>query len=390
MINIGFLLNFPVEYKGGINYIKNLFYAVNKYHNHEVKITLFVPKNISKEYIAVFEPLANIVYTPIFQRRTFLWLLSRVSEKYLGFDYLVYNLLKKHAIDCISHSNYVYPFKSIKTINWIPDFQYLHYPNLWPTKQLTDTKKLHNYLVKKSEKIVLSSYSAYTDYKTVYPEFESKVKVLHFVSQPYQVLTESDFDATRVKKYVDDMPYFYVPNQFWAHKNHIVVFKACKILKDKGYKFRLLTSGFMKDYRSSNDPVVKLLEYVKDNDLEPVISNLGLIPYQDVFNLIINAKALINPSYFEGWSSTVEEAKTVGTLTLLSDIPVHREQDPLNAHFFNPDNEMQLAMIMEQVLSGQIVYNRPSIEALNKQLDNRTQQFGQGYVNLVKQLVNGN
>jgi glycosyltransferase involved in cell wall biosynthesis len=390
MINVGFLLNFPVEYKGGINYIKNLFYAINKYHNHEVKITLFVPKDIPNEYISIFAPLANIVYTPIFQRGTFSWLLSRLSEKYLGFDYLVYRLIRKHKIHCISHSNYVYPFKSIRTINWIPDFQYLHYPNLWPKKQLKDTKKLHNYLIKKSERILLSSYSAYNDYKTVYAKFESKVKVLHFVSQPYQILSESGISDTQVEKYVSDKPYFYLPNQFWAHKNHIVVFKACKILRDKGYKFQLLTSGFMKDYRSNNESVIKLLKYIKENDLEPIINNLSLIPYKDVFNLIISAKALINPSYFEGWSSTVEEAKTVGTLTLLSDIPVHREQDPLGAHYFNPDSEIQLATMMEQVLTGQIVYSRPSIDILNRQLDDKTQEFGQEYVALIKQLVDNN
>jgi glycosyltransferase involved in cell wall biosynthesis len=36
--------------------------------------------------------------------------------------------------------------------------------------------------------------------------------------------------------------------------------------------------------------------------------------------------ALINPSLFEGWSTTVEEAKSTGTPMILSDLGVHREQ----------------------------------------------------------------
>ncbi len=36
--------------------------------------------------------------------------------------------------------------------------------------------------------------------------------------------------------------------------------------------------------------------------------------------------ALINPSQFEGWSTTVEEAKSLGVKMLLSDLEVHKEQ----------------------------------------------------------------
>jgi hypothetical protein len=35
--------------------------------------------------------------------------------------------------------------------------------------------------------------------------------------------------------------------------------------------------------------------------------------------------AVIKPSLSEGWKTTVEEAKTVSTLLILSDIDVHHE-----------------------------------------------------------------
>jgi glycosyltransferase involved in cell wall biosynthesis len=50
----------------------------------------------------------------------------------------------------------------------------------------------------------------------------------------------------------------------------------------------------------------------------------------------------VNPSRFEGWSTTVEEAKAVGTPMLLSDIPVHREQAP-HADFFGTDDAAAMA-----------------------------------------------
>ena len=53
---------------------------------------------------------------------------------------------------------------------------------------------------------------------------------------------------------------------------------------------------------------------------------LGVIPYKDVLGLMRAAVAVINPSVMEGWSTTVEEAKSLGLPLILSDIPVHREQ----------------------------------------------------------------
>ena len=72
--------------------------------------------------------------------------------------------------------------------------------------------------------------------------------------------------------------------------------------------------------------------------------HLGLVPYEDVFGLNASAEALINPSLFEGWSTTVEEAKALGTRMLLSDISLHREQAP-DAMFFDPHSPAALAAL---------------------------------------------
>jgi glycosyltransferase involved in cell wall biosynthesis len=386
MINVGFMLNFPIEYKGGINYLKNLFYAIQQCKDTEVRVVLFVPDNMDDEYVTIFSPHAKIIRTKILKRKSFPWLLSRIGEKYFKYDPLAYFLLKRNNIRCISHSNYVCPDKKIKTINWIPDFQYLHFPDFWTSKQLSETSKLHKYLIKGSDKIVLSSYDAFNDFKTRYGNMSQKVEVIHFVSQPPANHADVSQQVSNVYK-TNDLPYFYLPNQFWTHKNHIAVFKACEILVRKGYNFQLLTSGHMKDFRGNDDHISHLIDYVKENNLENVIKFLGLISYTDVFDLITNATALVNPSYFEGWSSTVEEAKSVGTLTLLSNIPVHKEQNPSGARFFNPDSPVELAKIMEDVLINKIPFVKASPKVLKEQLDNRTKIFGQKYIDLVKNLT---
>ena len=50
MIRVGFLLKFTEDYKGGINYFKNLFYALNKHHSDYIEIFFFVTDNLTRFY----------------------------------------------------------------------------------------------------------------------------------------------------------------------------------------------------------------------------------------------------------------------------------------------------------------------------------------------------
>jgi glycosyltransferase involved in cell wall biosynthesis len=70
---------------------------------------------------------------------------------------------------------------------------------------------------------------------------------------------------------------------------------------------------------------------------------LGMVPYADVTALMAHSLAVINPSLFEGWSTSVEEAKAMGKAIVLSRIPVHVEQDPARASFFDPHSVRELA-----------------------------------------------
>ncbi len=58
------------------------------------------------------------------------------------------------------------------------------------------------------------------------------------------------------------------------------------------------------------------------------------------------AAAIIQPSYFEGWSMLVEDCRALGKQIILSDIPIHREQSPPDATFFNPNDIQQLSTIL--------------------------------------------
>jgi hypothetical protein len=73
---------------------------------------------------------------------------------------------------------------------------------------------------------------------------------------------------------------------------------------------------------------------------------LGLVPRRAQIEMMRRSLAVVQPSLFEGWSTVVEDARVLGKPLLLSDIPVHREQNPPQAQFFPPDSVEKLADLL--------------------------------------------
>ena len=95
--------------------------------------------------------------------------------------------------------------------------------------------------------------------------------------------------------------------------------------------------------------------------------------------------AVVNPSLFEGWSSTVEEAKSMGKRIILSDIPTHREQNPPCGYYFNPGDSASLAKIIKQCMGSNFLnVQNDSVEILKI----RTLKYANEYTKIVMDLSN--
>jgi glycosyltransferase involved in cell wall biosynthesis len=94
--------------------------------------------------------------------------------------------------------------------------------------------------------------------------------------------------------------------------------------------------------------------------------------------------ALINPSRFEGWSTTVEEAKSFGVPMILSDVDVHREQTSGGARYFGIDDSEMLADHLWEVsqLAGPAV-----ARDLLPNLDERVGAFAVDFAHVIKNAV---
>ena len=381
MIKVGFIGSVSKEWMGGLNYFKNLLFAINAIEEKELEVFVFVGKKIDIKTKRMFQEYATVIEDSIFDRKSIKWFLGKIEQKIFKTNILLENILKKHNIQILSHAA-ITKLKTIKTINWIPDFQHIHLPQMFSEKEIQNRNNNFLKLIRDSDLIVLSSFDALKDMKKFAPNDEDKARVLQFVSQPnsrYFELDEHD-KSLLLQKYEIKDDFFYIPNQFWKHKNHMMIFEAINELKKDGVEINIVCTGYLGDYRNKTyiDDIRKV---IKLNNLKDNIKLLGLVDYEDVFALIKFSKAVINPSLFEGWSSTVEECKSVGKNMILSDLDVHKEQYP-NAVFFKRDSIESL----KEVLKFYKIENKSNVEPLEA----RTKKFANIYVSVCKEVLKMN
>ena len=379
MIKVGFIGAVSKEWMGGLNYFNNLLFAIDSLNNKELQIFVFVGKKTDEDIKNMFRKYATVIEDRIFDRKSLKWFLMKLEQKIFKTNFLLENILKKYDIQVLSHSS-ITKFKNIKTINWIPDFQHIHLPQMFSKKEIENRDKSFIQIIKESDVVVLSSFDALKDLRKFSSEYQNKARVLQFVSQPnsrYFELNENDKNNV-LKKYDIKDEFFYMPNQFWKHKNHMTVFTAINELKKDGIQICVVCTGHLADYRNKTY-IDEIKNFIKINNLEKNIKLLGLVEYEDVFALIKFSKAVINPSLFEGWSSTVEECKSVEKNMILSDLDVHKEQYP-NATFFERNSVEPLKNILKN-------YKKENIDSNIESLEIRTKKFADTYVSICNEVL---
>ncbi len=392
MINLAFWFDAPYAYSGGLNYIANLLYALSTVNSGEVRPYLFFATDVPESVLARFREHAIIVRTKMLQRYTLQWLVHKLLYRFFNSAWFINHFLKKHNINVISHVWFpYYGRRGIKVIAWIPDFQYLHLPEMFPGLDVKKESDLNRKIATCADAVFVSSKSALNDLLSITRGVSlPQVRVLPFVSQPFIAPQNRLPELPSLEiKYSFAGKFFLLPNQFWAHKNHQIVIEALTLAKREGVLLRVLMTGNTVDYRLSGSPYIEsLYELIERNDIRDCAIILGMIDYSDLLALMRNCVAVINPSKFEGWSSTVEEAKSMGKNIILSKIPVHIEQAPEFGAYFDCDD----AVYLKDLMINSWNHHSPLRDAeryrvAQNNIVKRTREFGSDYLELLKKVL---
>lgn len=386
MIHLGFWFDFGLQYAGGLNYFRNLLHAVHQVRPQDVRTTLFIGQDLPPALEAEFRKVTDVVKLDLLTRGTPAWFFHRLAYRGFRSQVFVERLLRRHQVDVLSHASMVERLSPrFRLISWIPDFQYLHLPHLFPGLDVNQRSAEIRGLHRHSDAVVVSSQDAFKDFaKVLGTEQPVRTHVLPFVSQLHLKDTSATDMASLLDKYRLPQRYFFLPNQFWAHKNHKAAFEAVGLLKRQGLEVTLVCTGWVKD-PNGNSAGAEALQVIQAQGLQDQIRLLGSIDYQDVQNLMRASVAVVNPSFFEGWSSSVEESKSMGKALIASDLAVHREQAHPKAVYFDPRDSEALADLMRhawQTLPGGVSLEDEATARIS--LERRTIEFGQRYLQILR------
>ena len=100
----------------------------------------------------------------------------------------------------------------------------------------------------------------------------------------------------------------------------------------------------------------------------------------------MNAIYLINPSKSEGWNSAIEEAKSLDTRVLASNLKVHKEKLGPKGTYFDVNNYKKLSKILKKVILDKKKNKRISYSKLYKINQIDFKKFSMTYNRIISKL----
>lgn len=233
-------------------------------------------------------------------------------------------------------------------VAWVPDFQYKHLPEYFPAGERRARDQAYAELFRRSRFLLVTSQAVRRDLGRFFPGHDHlHVRVVPFAATfPAEELAPDPAAACRRLGLPER--FAYLPGQFWRHKGHDTVAAALWRLRQQGLRVPLVCSGSPRDYRDGGGTHAGFLGRVAATGLADQVAVTGFLPRADQVAVLRQAALVVQPSLFEGWSTAVEEARALGKPLVVSDLAVHKEQDPPRARYFPAGDSRALA----ELLSG--------------------------------------
>jgi glycosyltransferase involved in cell wall biosynthesis len=235
----------------------------------------------------------------------------------------------------------------IKTVGWIPDFMHRFMPEWFTPAEIAQRARNHDDLAAGVDRMIVSSHSVARHFQAFYPEQAHKLRVARFPSV-FAFHAPSSDPREAVARYGLPAKFALVVNQFWPHKNHLAAINAFRLAADRGVDVPLVVVGALGDLHDHTWRILgELFQQIARVDRTRGIFLLGPVPSDDLAGLLRSAAVVLQPSRFEGWSTTVQDAIALGRPVICSDIDVLREQAGEEAlGFFGCDDPQALASLL--------------------------------------------
>jgi glycosyltransferase involved in cell wall biosynthesis len=256
------------------------------------------------------------------------------------------NSLQHNQIDC----SFSVPFEhrsdwSVPLAILVFDLMSHHHPDWFTPLEVHARAQTLARETKGATLLVAKSQSVLNDLQAFAPDCAPRVRLLNWVAHiPPEVY--QDDPARVVTQYHLPAKFFYLPNHFWQHKNHMAVLDALEQLAPREiYPVVVCTGGLIDQYHPQH--LNQLVREISARNLRDQFIILGRVPRADVYALMRQSICVLNPSQFEGFGMSAAEAHSLGKRALLANLPALREQALPDAVYFDPHDAQDLATKME-------------------------------------------
>ncbi len=319
------------NWSGGFSYYKNLVKIILQIKNLDLIIY-----TDSKHYIGKMG-LGNQLNIKelLCLQKNIIFYFRKIINLIFKKDLVLYFLLLRDKIDILSHRR-LFINQKIKVFGWIPDLQNKVLKIFFDEFSLKQRESYINEEINKSNFIFVSSIQVKKEFKKYY-NLKKTILPLRIPS------SYSPISKKKLKNFI------LFPSQFWKHKNHQYIINVSKILKQKKIKVKFIFCGKIDDYRNENNFKI-INNEIKKNKLEDYIQNLGEVSYKKLIKMQSECMAFVNPSFYEGWSTINEEARSLNKYIFLSNIPGHIEQKNYGSIFFDINDPKSLVIQINKFL----------------------------------------
>ena len=214
------------------------------------------------------------------QRRTPRSVFDSMVRRVLAIDPTADRELAAVGVGLVFGNTLAYRLRRVRTVSWIPDLQHIHLPDHFSEGERERRSAAFRRCLAVSDRVVITSATVRDDLARLAPAHAAKCVVL----QPASAFPAAAYEADPqevVAAYRLPERFFYLPNHFWTHKNHMLVLEAVRILRDRGERVVIVMTGMAADFRSplyASD----VFRRVAELGLRDQLLYLGVVPRRHV------------------------------------------------------------------------------------------------------------
>jgi glycosyltransferase involved in cell wall biosynthesis len=198
--------------------------------------------------------------------------------------------------------------------------------------------------INRSSNIIVPTNEVKKEVQIYYPKIDDNKIVCTYEGGPDIVSTNIKAEEIK-KKYDISKPYFIYYGNAYPHKNLRLLAEGIKTINKANENVELFISTPRNVFA---DRLIKLIEEI---GIKKYVKFPGFVSDEEISALLKGSVGFAYPTLMEGFGLQGLEALSIGTLVLVSDIPVFREVYKDKVIYFDPNDVESLVWAMKKAIA---------------------------------------